>query len=73
MIAVAIIGALLVAAVLLGEAGKDTAGRPAAVPDNAVALDRCRTMGPASGGDAACRSAWAQARRAFFQGTEVSP
>lgn len=71
IVAVAIIVALIVAAVLLGRAGREE--RPPAPAAEAAALARCRSGGPGAGDDPACRAAWAEARRAFFQPSEVSP
>lgn len=73
LVAVAIITALIVTAAVLSAEGRDDPPTASGPADSAAVLDRCSTMGPAAGDDAACRAAWAEARRAFFSPVEVSP
>lgn len=76
MIAVLALGAAMIAAVvaLRGDGAKDGFGdAPAQNPRDPGGeparseLARCRDIGPAALNDAACRQAWAESRRRFFQ------
>ncbi|MGA0599198.1 putative entry exclusion protein TrbK-alt [Caulobacter sp. KR2-114] len=72
LVAIGIIALLIISAAWLQAAGRDDPATDRAEASSS-ALDHCRTKGTAAGDDPTCRAAWAQARRAFFQGPEVSP
>ncbi|MGV6873845.1 putative entry exclusion protein TrbK-alt [Pseudochelatococcus sp. B33] len=46
---------------------RDPGGETADIPSRSSELARCRAIGQAALEDAACRRAWAESRRRFFQ------
>jgi conjugative transfer region protein TrbK len=81
MIAVLAIGAAMIAAVAaLREAGSegnapasplhDPGGEPVLPPFGNAELVRCRDLGMAAADDTACKKAWAEHRRRFFETPE---
>lgn len=71
LVLIAVMAAALVA--LFHSRVADAYGPSALPPPVSATLDRCRRAGPPAGDDPACRAAWADARKAFFQIEEPQP